>query len=271
MRKIQIYCTSIKPYSLLNKLPEYIKPLGLGDTDFPGYWLNEKKEQNIKHLNKYYGEVSGFYWVWKNNINKFNDDDFIGFCHYRKLWLNYLSDNKKRMSTKSLYEDLLKSSNNIFDKVDVIQVQPILFKNKNLLEDFFSVHKTNILNKSLDFLDEPIRSNFFRSLNSNVLFPLNIFIVKKKLFIEYCNILFPWLDKSMKYCEENKLLSSYNIRLPAFLAERFTSFWFNQYQNKHYLSYARLGSFFLSNKLNKFINPLKIPFTSRMYPTIHKY
>ena len=272
MRKLEIFCTSLKPYLLLDKLPKYIKPLGLGENDFPPDWLSEKKGDNIKHLNRHYGEISGFYWIWKNIINQFNDEDFVGFCHYRKLWLNYFSESKKKKQIKSLYKDLLQSSNNIFEKVDVIQVQPILFKNRNLLEDFDTIHKTNLLIKSLDFLKEPIKSNFFHHLNGNVLFPLNMFIVKKSFFIEYCNELFPWLEKCMIYCEENKLTSSsYNIRLPAFLAERFTSFWFNQYKNKTQLSYARLGNFLLSEKLNKLINPLKIPFTSRMYPTIHNY
>jgi hypothetical protein len=32
-----------------------------------------------------------------------------------------------------------------------------------------------------------------------------------------------------------------------------------------------LGQFLLSNNINKFINPIKIPFTFRMYPTLHDY
>tara|TARA_B110000967_G_C18859213_1_gene548957 strand:- start:603 stop:833 length:231 start_codon:yes stop_codon:yes gene_type:complete len=75
MKKIQIYCTSIKYYSVLNKLPTYITPLGLGAADFPNNWLDEKTEKNIMHLNKYYGELSGFYWIWKNKINMFNEND----------------------------------------------------------------------------------------------------------------------------------------------------------------------------------------------------
>tara|TARA_B110000967_G_C18859213_1_gene548956 strand:- start:373 stop:516 length:144 start_codon:yes stop_codon:yes gene_type:complete len=47
----------------------------------------------------------------------------------------------------------LKNKNLILDKVDVIQAQPIIFQNKNLIEDFSIVHKNNILEKSLDFLD----------------------------------------------------------------------------------------------------------------------
>ena len=54
--------------------------------------------------------------------------------------------------------------------------------------------------------------------------------------------------------------------------ERFNSFWFSTYIKKlNYLSYARLGNYMLSDSVNKFINPMKLPFTLRMYPTLHKY
>ena len=98
-----------------------------------------------------------------------------------------------------------------------------------------------------------------------------MFITKVKYFREYCEVLFPWLDKCFKYCEDKNLCTKYNIRLPAFLAERFTSFWFSQKVKKVHFSYARLGSFFLSNNINKTLNPIKIPLTFRMYPTLHKY
>mgnify|MGYP001309284677 FL=1 len=98
-----------------------------------------------------------------------------------------------------------------------------------------------------------------------------MFITKVSLFDEYCNVLFPWLEKCLDLCLKKKLCNDYNVRLPAFLAERFTSYWFSQYSKKKNLSYARLGKVFLSNTLNNFINPTKIPLTFRMYPTIHRY
>ena len=49
MRKIKIYCSSIKYYSLLNKLPGYITPLGLGNSEFPDDWLKEKKGNIYKN------------------------------------------------------------------------------------------------------------------------------------------------------------------------------------------------------------------------------
>ena len=115
------------------------------------------------------------------------------------------------------------------------------------------------------------REKFIKYLNGNELCGLNMFITKVHLFKEYCENLFPWLDKSLNYCLKNNLCNDYNTRLPAFLTERFTSFWFSKISNRKYLSYARLGKFMLSNGLNKFMNPTKIPFTFRMYPTIHDY
>lgn len=268
--QIKIFITSIKYYSVLDKLPKYIQPLGLGKEYFPKNWLNENDGDNIKRLNKFYGELTGFYWVWKNLIKDFNKEDYIGFCHYRKLWLNNLSENKF-FSYKSIYDSLLKTDNKLFSNTDIFQVQPIIFKKRNLLEDFFIVHNNNALKETLDFLEEPIRTEFYDYLNTNILYPLNMFIVKKDLFIEYCNIIFPWLEQCYKFCVKNELLNGYNMRLPAFLAERFTSFWFSKSKKKINLSYARLGNFFLSNNINKFINPLKIPLTSRMYPTKHDF
>ena len=112
------------------------------------------------HLNKYYGELTGFYWIWKNKINDLNEDDFIGFCHYRKLWMNYRNEKKNKYSKNSIFKDLLTTDNKIFDKVDVLQVQPIIFEDRNLLEDFQIIHKSDVLEKSLQFLEEPLKSNF---------------------------------------------------------------------------------------------------------------
>ncbi len=270
MRKIKIYCTTIKYYKILNKLPNYIIPLGLGNETYPSFWLNEKKGINITELNKFYAEFTGLYWIWKNQTN-LNNEDLIGNCHNRVLWLNKLIMEKKKFTTQSLYENLLRSDNDILKNSDVVQVQPIKFKNKNLFEDFDEVHKSDLLRKSLNFLDKDLSIKFEKHLNGNILFPHNMFITKKKYFDEYCEVIFPFLKKSFEYCKKNQLCVGYNSRLPAFLAERFTSFWFSNFKNRNLLSYARLGNFHLSNKINTILNSSKLPFTFYQYPTIHKF
>jgi len=75
MANLDIYCTTIRYFSVIDKLPPYIKPLGLGNVDYPEDWLTEKKGNNISALNKYYGEASGFYWIWKNKLKGLNVDE----------------------------------------------------------------------------------------------------------------------------------------------------------------------------------------------------
>mgnify|MGYP001361691579 CR=1 FL=1 len=47
MHNLEIYCTTIAYYKILEKLPSYIKPLGLGETSYPKNWLTEKTGENI--------------------------------------------------------------------------------------------------------------------------------------------------------------------------------------------------------------------------------
>ena len=270
MRKLKIFCTSIKYFILLDKRPNYISKIGLGNSSFPKTWYNDSSHENISHLNKNYGEFTGIYWIWKNLLKNFDKNDLIGNCHYRKLWLNDIYFQKQKKSKQSLFENLLSEKNSILEKQNNFQVQPIYFSNRNLKEDFRIIHKNDSLEKSLNFLNSSIQKKFNSHLLGNKLYPLNMFITTPSDFEKYCEVIFPWLDKCHEYCSKNNLNTGYNVRLPAFLAERFTSFWFSQH-SANSLSYARLGNLFLSNSINSVINPIKLPYTFRMYPTIHNY
>jgi hypothetical protein len=98
-----------------------------------------------------------------------------------------------------------------------------------------------------------------------------MFITKKKYFEEYCELIFPWVEMCYKFCMDKNLCNGHNIRLPVFLAERFSSYWMSEFKNKTTLSFVRLGNFHLSNKLNNFVNTIKLPFTFYQYPTIYNY
>ena len=269
--KVKIFCTSIKYLKVIDKLPDYINPVGLGENKFPKHWLDEKRGTNISELNKYYGELTGLYWLWKNITPEMQDTDIIGNCHYRKLWLNNFYSKKIKITFSSLNSNLLQPNDHDFTKIDCVQVQPIIFQNKNLIEDFINIHKTDVIIQCANFLKDNNKELFLKHLGQNNLYPLNMFITKVKFFREYCDEIFPWLEKSLNLCIKKNLCKDYNQRLPAFLAERFTSFWFSKYSNRIILSYARLGKFYLSNKINNLIYPLKLPFTFTGYPTIHRY
>ena len=46
------------------------------------YPIHDNIGLNISNENIYYGELTGLYWIWKNeNINK---EELVGFCHFNK-------------------------------------------------------------------------------------------------------------------------------------------------------------------------------------------
>ena len=269
--KLKIFCLTVKNLEVLNKLPSYITPFGLGDNKYPENWLNEKTGENIRNLNSFYGEVSGMYWIWKNYMNEINENDWVGFCQYRRLWLNELIATKQKYSLKSLFSNLLKKDNEIFSSSNAVLLQPTIISRQNLKEQFDIIYGENIIDQCVNFIKEKDKNDFNTYLKGNKMSICNMFITKPKLFNLYFQDMYDWIEKCYKFCNDNKLLKDNNMRLPVFLVERFTSFWFEKYADVKYLSFARLGNFFLSNKINKYLNPLKLPLTFRMYPTIHKY
>lgn len=271
MRNLKIYCLSHQYHKIVDKLPSYIRPLGLGNNSYPGHWNNDKQGINISHLHQYYGEGTGIYWIWKNALKDMDDEDWIGSCHYRRFWLNDLYNNKQKLNISSLYSKLLKPNNKIFLRSDAIQVQRTILQNDTVFQQFDKVHGKNILNTCVSFLENNERDDFTKFLNGKIL-SHTIFITKVHLYKKYCESLFPWLKKSFEFCINNNFCVGYNSRLPAFLMERYASYWLAKNAiNREYLSYARIGNLMRSNKLNRFINPMKIPFTFRMYPTFHYY
>ena len=268
---MKIFCTAIKYYRIIDKLPKNILPLGLGKADFPSHWLTEKKGDNINHLNKYFGEATGIYWIWKNYLDKIDSKEFIGFCQYRRLWLNNLYLHKQKKNYSSLYSKLLTDDNLIFQNKETVLLQPTILKNENLIEQFEKIYGKNILTSCIDFLPTKDKDDFFKYLKGNQFSICNMFITKISVFDKYCEEMFNWINHCYEYCLKNNLLLGHNMRLPIFIIERYTSYWFEKYSKCGYLSFARLGNNLLSNNLNFFINPLKLPFTFKQFPTIHEF
>ena len=86
MEKLQMYCLAIDD-SLKKKIRElnYI-PVGLGDNQFSDGWLRDNTGINISNKNKYYGEYTFHYWMWKNQLDKIPEKTWLGFCAYRRFW-----------------------------------------------------------------------------------------------------------------------------------------------------------------------------------------
>ena len=266
MNNLSIYCLTSKKYNLFKYLPSNIIPLGLGDNQFPENFLNEKLGNTIVEHNKNLAEMTGIYWVYKNQINDFKNKDFIGFCHYRRFWLNDLYQQNHKINSdlnSKLLMDNLKLRNS-----ETILAQPTKLKRETILDHFVNNHGDKMIYEAIKILDDKNTKDFRNYLNNREFSCCNMFITKPKIFLEYCEFIFPYLFKILKYCNDNKLCIGKNTKLPAYFIERFTSYWFHKNSKISYLSYAQLNNFFISDSLNRFINPLKIPRTFLFYPTI---
>ena len=93
-------------------------------------------------------------------------------------------------------------------------------------------HGNGNLDKAIDVLDKNERDDFREFTRSNTYFNRgNMFVCRsKKTMNDYYESIFPWLLECEKIFGFN--LSGYGqIRIYAFLAERYLSYWFTKYTN----------------------------------------
>ena len=228
-------------------------PVGLGEKKFSNNFLNDKIGKNISKKNKFYGEYTFHYWLWKNYLNKI-DTEWVGFCQYRKF---FLKDKEVKLHTnkitfEELNSNLIKNIKNEDKDYDCMLGELFLVNNfrltKFVKKNFFKFiknpslifnkNKRNIklhfdifhgdgnLDLAINLLDKENRDDFSDYVNSNVGFhPHNMFICKKTHLEKYYETVFPWLSR----CEDifGFKLEGYGMkRIYGFLAERFLSYWF---------------------------------------------
>ena len=62
-------------------LKSFLKLFNISNKNF----LTDKSKNNISDKNPFYGEYTFHYNLWKNNIDR-TENNWIGFCQYRKFW-----------------------------------------------------------------------------------------------------------------------------------------------------------------------------------------
>ncbi len=241
-------CLHDKHYNKI-KAMGYI-PVGLGREFFSAGWLRDNLGENISQKNEYYGEYSFHYWLWKNEIDKIENDTWIGFCAYRRFWLNsrkpmskvnenhFLSriplewNNYETILGQHFFINKMKISKLLKHSIRSVLNHPsaIFEKNRNIKFHFNSFHGFGKLDQAIDLLNVEDREDFRKFTEENISFNMgNMFICKSKNIIKnYYKAIFPWLEK----CEEIfgfKSGSYGETRIYGFLAERYLSYWFNKY------------------------------------------
>jgi len=254
-----MFCLSLYGEHLNNlKKINYI-PVGLGKNNFNNEWLRDNTKENISNKNKYYGEYTFHYWFWKNMIDEISDKNWIGFCAYRRYWANHnnMKSNElnKIINNQNFREHVLQDVKNDWSNYETILGESIPFgkiklskiiknggiksilrnlnsfiKNQTTVKFHFDIfHGNEKIDKAIDLLEMKERSDFRIFINNQSFNKENMFICRsKKVIKEYYKSVFPWLQRCENIFGFN-LSTWHEIRIYAFLAERYLSYWFNKY------------------------------------------
>ena len=130
-------------------------PVGLGNKIFSKKFLTDTTKKNISEKNPFYGEYTFHYWLWKNKIIK-NEKNWIGFCQYRKFWIqkNY-SD--KYDNLNQLNKDILKKIPEEINEYESILGEPI-FVNQFRLSKFLKNNFKTMIKRPYLFFNKSKRT-----------------------------------------------------------------------------------------------------------------
>jgi len=186
--------------------PTYI-PLHVGranSTDL-GY-LADNTGDNISELNKYYVELTGLYWLWRN----YEYDGNIGICHYRR----YFIDDSGRLLKEEDYDRIL-------SEYDIITSNSIE-EEKEYIDYYGEAH----FRKDIELEGEIIKklypedySAFEDVMHGKAHYFGNLSVCSKKLFDEYCEWLFSIFAEMGEYMDYSGY-DDYQCRTFGFLAEQ---------------------------------------------------
>ena len=267
---MKIFCVSIynENYTFFKK--NDLIPVGLGTKSFDERWINDKFANDISIKNENFGEYTFHYKLWKKLLPEFKDDKWVGFCTYRRFWVN--KDSSYPRNKEELNSSILKEVPKDWNKYDCILAEPIVlgkqkfmkllknnlkyfFKKPSLLINRCTVKDHFYLNHGSFFLDEAIKlleineqKKFLNYLNGHKFNPHNLFICKNTTLLNsFYKEIFNWLFK----CEE--IFKKFNLdtygkkRIYGFLAERYLPFWFKE--NSKTLDWPYI--YFDTNKYDK--------------------
>ena len=132
MGNVNMFCITLNPDHLEKIKKMNYLPVGLGDQFFSKSWFKDNTGLNISNKNKFYGEYTFHYWIWKNYLEQINHE-WVGFCQYRKFWTLKNYDNQK-LSIQEIPNIVLKEIPDDFKNYDVIMGEPYYINQRKIMK-----------------------------------------------------------------------------------------------------------------------------------------
>ena len=187
-------------------------------SDFAKKYIHfeDEMKDNISHLNSKLNEMTAIYAYWKNLMK---DADYIGFNHYRRLFDGEVLDDISGYDIIDTRPIPMVFNMSYFTGSPIPNFVPTDIKN-----GYFICHKIEDWIKMEEQLKKTPYYAYFEdwSKQSQLTSPCNMFVMKKKIFEEYCEFIFPILFELEKQVDLTGY-DNYQKRQLSFLAERLTS------------------------------------------------
>lgn len=180
---INLYCNCYKNNT--NKKSEYFQQnIMLGAVNYDPELKQSLADQNyifddtgdnISHLNYWFGQLTGLYWVWKNT-----DDNIIGTNTYRIFWGDYFINNNFEKNT--LYIPKIEGECNIGGNRCSIYDQYSHCHGSISLDLLYNLTLKNLISL------KPYMVNNLKHQYS--LHTCNMFISEREIFNKICSVFF---------------------------------------------------------------------------------
>ncbi len=174
-------------------------------------FLGDDTGDNISDLNEFYGELTGIYWIWKNET----EADIIGICHYRRYFLN----EDGMIMSASDYQRILEE----YDLM-ISDLPSSGGTNRENYARAHSIAELNAVADAIQMLYPDDYAAFEEVMEDDKCCYGNLMVCKKELFDEYCAWLFPvFLEIGDKI--DVSSYDMYHKRLFGFLSEVLLYVW----------------------------------------------
>lgn len=177
--------------------------------------LRDNTGENISSENTQYSELTGYYWIWKNQP----DVDIVGIEHYRRHFIRHDAEIDNYTHT----EDILTAEeieNYLKDNDFILPVHESLANTSvyDLYVICFHEQADDIVKwMSRYFKDQPNYLNaVYEYMSHNSLYRGNMLITTKSEFDRYCETMFSMID----YLKDNMVVKP-NSRVWGYITELF--------------------------------------------------
>ncbi|MCM1467023.1 MAG: DUF4422 domain-containing protein [Alistipes sp.] len=220
MKQISVYIMAHKKFDVPEN--EIYKPLQVGSAlhDKIGYIADDSGE-NISAKNPYYNELTGLYWMWKND----KESDVMGLCHYRRY---FLDKDGALLGAEQI--------NDILSAYDAIVSGRLVYREGNVMESYIDKHHEQDLTltrAAIEKLYPAYLADYDSVMNGRETYFGNLMIAKSRVVKEYAAWLFDILFEVEKHIDLSEY-DDYDKRVYGFIAERLLTVWLRHNRLKIY-------------------------------------